>query len=72
MDEAPVISVHHLTKRYAYFVAVNDISFEVQPGDIFGIVGPNGAGKTSARESVMGLRWPYAGEVRVLGLDFPS
>ena len=69
MDEAPVISVRHLTKRYADFVAVNDISFEVQPGEIFGIVGPNGAGKTSAIESVMGLRWPYAGEVRVLGLD---
>lgn len=69
MDEAPVISVSHLTKRYGDFVAVNDISFQVQPGEIFGIVGPNGAGKTSAIESVMGLRWPYAGEVRVLGLD---
>ena len=69
MDQAPVIPVRHLTKRYADFVAVNDISFEVQPGEIFGIVGPNGAGKTSAIESVMGLRWPYADEVRVLGLD---
>ena len=48
MDQAPVIPVRHLTKRYADFVAVNDISFEVQPGEIFGIVGPNGAGKTSA------------------------
>ncbi len=65
----PVITVRHLVKRYGDFVAVNDISFEVQRGEIFGIVGPNGAGKTSAVESVMGVRWPFEGEVRVAGLD---
>ncbi len=54
----PVITVRNLVKRYGDFVAVNDISFEVQRGEIFGIVGPNGAGKTSAVESVMGVRWP--------------
>ncbi len=48
MSKPPIISVRHLTKRYDDFVAVDDISFEVQPGEIFGIVGPNGAGKTSA------------------------
>jgi ABC-2 type transport system ATP-binding protein len=69
VSAAPVISVHNLTKRYGSYVAVADISFEVQRGEIFGIVGPNGAGKTSAVESLMGLRWPFAGEVRVLGLD---
>jgi ABC-2 type transport system ATP-binding protein len=65
----PVITVEHLTKRYDTFVAVDDISFMVQRGEIFGIVGPNGAGKTSAVETVMGLRWPSEGTVRVLGMD---
>ncbi len=66
---AAVISVRNLTKRYADFLAVDDISFDVQQGEIFGIVGPNGAGKTSAVETIMGLRWPYEGTVRVLGMD---
>ncbi len=68
MNTSPIISVRNLTKRYDDFVAVDRISFEVQPGEIFGIVGPNGAGKTSAIESIMGLR-PFEGEVRVLGID---
>lgn len=67
--QSPIISVCNLTKRYGNYVAVDDISFEVRRGEIFGIVGPNGAGKTSALESIMGLRWPFEGEVRVLGLD---
>ena len=67
--QSPVITVRHLTKRYGDAVAVNDISFEVLKGEIFGIVGPNGAGKTSALESIMGLRVPFEGEVRVLGMD---
>ncbi|MEM7798716.1 MAG: ATP-binding cassette domain-containing protein [Chloroflexota bacterium] len=65
----PVITVHNLVKRYADFVAVRDISFEVYRGEIFGIVGPNGSGKTSTVESVMGLRWPFEGDIRVLGFD---
>ncbi len=69
ISEAPVICVRNLTKRYGAYTAVADISFEVQRGEIFGIVGPNGAGKTSVVEAVMGLRGPFAGEVRVLGLD---
>ena len=67
--QSPIITVSHLTKRYGDYVAVNDISFEVRQGEMFGIVGPNGAGKTSAIESVMGLRGPFEGEVRVLGMD---
>ena len=66
---APVITVRNLTKRYGAFTAVAGVSFDVLRGEIFGIVGPNGAGKTSVVESVMGLRWPFDGEVRVLGLD---
>ncbi|MGH3283853.1 MAG: ATP-binding cassette domain-containing protein, partial [Streptosporangiaceae bacterium] len=44
---SPVIEVRQLHKRYGDTVAVDDISFEVQPGEIFGILGPNGAGKTT-------------------------
>lgn len=65
----PVIEVHNLRKVYGRTTAVDNISFTVQSGEIFGIVGPNGAGKTTTVESVMGLRKPDSGTVRVLGLD---
>ncbi len=64
-----VIQVEHLRKVYGDTVAVDDISFEVEDGDFFGIVGPNGAGKTTAVESLVGLRRPDEGTIRVLGLD---
>ncbi|HEY1350459.1 MAG TPA: ATP-binding cassette domain-containing protein [Ktedonobacteraceae bacterium] len=51
-----VIQVTHLWKTYGPLVAVNDISFEVRAGEIFGLVGPNGAGKTSMVECIEGLR----------------
>jgi ABC-2 type transport system ATP-binding protein len=50
-------------------VAVDDVSFEVQPGEIFGLIGPNGAGKTTTMECVEGLRKPDRGAIAVLGLD---
>jgi ABC-2 type transport system ATP-binding protein len=50
-------------------VAVQDVSFDVQPGEIFGLIGPNGAGKTTTMECVEGLRRPEAGAISVLGLD---
>jgi ABC-2 type transport system ATP-binding protein len=65
----PVIEVEHLGKRYGSTVAVEDVSFEVQEGEIFGIIGPNGAGKTTTVECLEGLRAPDTGRVRVLGLD---
>ena len=65
----PVITVDHLHKSYRHVVAVDDVSFEVEAGEIFGILGPNGAGKTTTIECVQGLRRPDSGEVRVLGLD---
>lgn len=65
----PVIEVEHLRKRYGSTMAVEDVSFEVQEGDIFGIIGPNGAGKTTTVECLEGLRSPDAGRVRLLGLD---
>lgn len=64
-----VIEVNHLHKRYGATVAVEDVSFAVSKGEIFGILGPNGAGKTTTVEAVIGLRRPDAGEVKVLGLD---
>ena len=65
----PVIEVSHIHKSYRDHVAVEDISFSVEPGEIFGIVGPNGAGKTTTVECVEGVRNPDRGTVRVLGLD---
>src|ERR687888_2377791 len=65
----PVIEVQNLVKRYARHTAVDDVSFTVERGEIFGILGPNGAGKTTTVEIVEGLRRADSGTVRVLGLD---
>ncbi len=66
---AAVITVDHLHKTYGRTVAVEDLSFEVEEGEIFGILGPNGAGKTTTVECVQGLRHADGGTIRVLGLD---
>ena len=63
------IRVEGLVKRYGSFTAVNDISFDVKEGEIFGILGPNGAGKTTTLEIIEGLQKPTAGKVNVLGGD---
>jgi ABC-2 type transport system ATP-binding protein len=65
----PVITVENLRKSYGSFVAVEDVSFEVEEGEIFGLLGSNGAGKTTSVECVQGLRVPDGGNIRVLGLD---
>jgi len=64
-----VIEVRHLHKSYGDTVAVDDVSFAVREGEIFGILGPNGAGKTTTVECIEGLRTPDRGEISVLGLD---
>src|SRR4029077_10737807 len=64
-----VIEVSHLRKRYGSTVAVDDVSFEVFEGEIFGLIGPNGAGKTTTMECIEGVRKADAGRVAVLGLD---
>jgi ABC-2 type transport system ATP-binding protein len=64
-----MFEVHGLRKAYGDKVVVDDVSFEVAEGEIFGILGPNGAGKTTTVECVEGLRVPDAGTVRVGGLD---
>jgi ABC-2 type transport system ATP-binding protein len=66
---SPVIEVRQLRKRYGETVAVDDISFAVDEGEVFGILGPNGAGKTTTVECIEGLRNPDGGTVSVLGLD---
>ena len=66
---AEVIEVRNLHKAYGATVAVDDVSFEVREGEIFGILGPNGAGKTTTVECVEGLRAADQGEIKVLGLD---
>jgi ABC-2 type transport system ATP-binding protein len=65
----PVIQVAGFRKTYRSTVAVDDVSFEVYDGEIFGLIGPNGAGKTTTMECVQGLRTPDRGTIAVLGLD---
>jgi ABC-2 type transport system ATP-binding protein len=64
-----VIEVENLHKRYGGTVAVEDVSFTVAQGEIFGILGRNGAGKTTTVECLVGLRTPDRGRIRVLGRD---
>ncbi len=64
-----VVSVEGLRKRYGSLVAVENVSFAVAEGEIFGLLGPNGAGKTTTVECLQGLRRPDGGRLRVLGLD---
>ncbi|MFE6971352.1 ABC transporter ATP-binding protein [Isoptericola sp. NPDC057653] len=66
---APVVEVQHLRKTYGPKVAVDDVSFSVAEGEIFGILGPNGAGKTTTVETLAGLRDADGGTVRVHGID---
>jgi ABC-2 type transport system ATP-binding protein len=65
----PVIQVSGIRKTYGQTVAVDEVSFEVQDGEIFGLIGPNGAGKTTTMECIEGLRKPDRGAISVLGLD---
>lgn len=61
--------MQHLVKKYGRLVAVDDVSFSVHEGEIFGIIGPNGAGKTTTVECISGLRRPDSGTVSVYGLS---
>ncbi len=64
-----IVQVDGLRKTYGATVAVDEITFDVQEGEIFGMVGPNGAGKTTTIECLEGLRKPDRGMIRVLGVD---
>jgi ABC-2 type transport system ATP-binding protein len=65
----PVIQVSGIRKTYGSTVAVSEVSFEVNQGEIFGLIGPNGAGKTTTMECVEGVRQPDRGAISILGLD---
>src|SRR5271166_4142271 len=65
----PVIQVSAIRKTYGSTVAVDEVSFEVNEGEIFGLIGPNGAGKTTTMECIEGLRTPDRGAISVLGLN---
>src|SRR5882757_3935466 len=66
---APLLDVHGLTKRFGGLVAAKDISFQIRPGEILGLIGPNGSGKSTVMQLIMGLHRPNAGAVRVNGVD---
>jgi ABC-2 type transport system ATP-binding protein len=63
------VIVRDLHKRYDDVLAAQGVSFEIQDGEIFGLLGPNGSGKTTTLECVVGLRQPDAGEIEVCGMD---
>ena len=69
MSTRPVIQVSGIRKTYNSTVAVDQVSFEVIDGEIFGLIGPNGAGKTTTMECIEGLRRPDRGTISVLGFD---
>ena len=68
----PVLHVQHLVKQFGEFVAVNDISFDIKPGEILGLLGPNGAGKTTTIQMLLGLVTPTAGSIQMFGLDLAT
>lgn len=69
MNTTDIISVTNLSKSYGNFTAVNDISFSIRRGEIFGFLGPNGAGKTTTINIMIGLARPSGGTILINGLD---
>ena len=64
-----MIEVSHLVKKYGSHYAVNDLSFRVEKGQIYGFLGPNGAGKSTTMNIITGYLAPTAGEVKINGHD---
>ena len=69
MSQEKIIEVKNLSKKFGSFTAVDNISFEVYKGEIFGFLGANGAGKTTAMKMLIGISRPTSGEVTVAGYD---
>jgi lipooligosaccharide transport system ATP-binding protein len=67
----PLFAARHLTKRYGGTTVVDQLSFDIEPGECLGVIGPNGAGKTTTIRMCLGLTDPDAGEIRALGLRMP-
>jgi ABC-2 type transport system ATP-binding protein len=66
------IAVHNLTKKFSNLTAVNNVSFTVNPGEVFGYLGPNGAGKTTTIRILTGITAPTGGTASIFGLDIVS
>ncbi|MHA1484854.1 MAG: ATP-binding cassette domain-containing protein, partial [Candidatus Thorarchaeota archaeon] len=64
-----MIEVMELTKVFNEFIAVKNLSFQVNPGEIYGLLGPNGSGKTTTMRMLLGLLQPTAGSARISGHD---
>ena len=72
MNKEISVEVRHLVKRFDDFCAVDDVSFEVRRGEIFGFLGPNGAGKSTTIRMLCGLLAPTSGDARVGGFDIAT
>lgn len=68
----PVLVVEHLKKSYGGLLAVDDVSFQVAPGEIVGLVGPNGAGKTTTINMILGVLAPTSGRILIEGVDLKA
>ena len=64
-----MLQTHRLTKHYGALVAIQDVSFDVRPGEVLGLLGPNGSGKSTTVKILTGLLRPTGGEVRLDGRD---
>lgn len=69
MMDKTIMAVEHLSKEYKFGMAVDDVSFQIQKGGIYGLVGPNGAGKTTIMKMLGGLVYPTAGRIRMYGKE---
>ncbi len=69
---SPVLNVSRLTKRFGNFTAVDEVSFEIRPGEILGLLGPNGAGKTTTIQMLLGVVTPTSGSIEAFGLDLST
>src|SRR5690554_7549727 len=67
--QSPTIEICNLTKKYGDFTAVDNLTFSIGKGEVFGLLGPNGAGKTTTILMLMGLTEPSSGTVRIAGYD---
>src|SRR3981081_658828 len=67
-----MIKTEHLSKRYDSLVAVDDVSFQVAPGEVLGFLGPNGAGKTTTMRMLAGFITPTAGKASICGHDIAT
>src|SRR5215212_8467163 len=66
-EREPILRVRHLTRAFGGVIAVNDVSFDIYPGEIYGLIGPNGAGKTTVINVLSGLLPPTSGAIEFRG-----